>query len=68
MPYSLPAVLRWAQRWRRPLRVLMLVAIVALFVDGFVVERSVSHLMLLHPVLLVALLGALALTEVSDEQ
>jgi hypothetical protein len=46
----------------------MLVAIVALFVDGFLVERSFPHLMLLHPLLLVALLGALALTEASDER
>jgi hypothetical protein len=68
MPYSIPALLRWAQRWRRPLRALMLVAIVALFVDGFLVERSFPHLMLLHPLLLVALLGALALTEASDER
>jgi hypothetical protein len=66
MPNTVPALLRWAHRQRRQLRLLMLLAIVALFVDGFLVERSVRHLMLLHPVLLVALLGAFALTDSSD--
>jgi len=67
MTNALPTLLRWTQRRRQPLRILMLVAIVSLFVDGFLVERNFVHLMLLHPVLLIALLGALALTAASDE-
>ena len=64
---TLQTLLRWAQQKRQPLRFLMVVAIVSLFVDGLLVERNFVHLMLLHPVLLVALLGALALTAASDE-
>ena len=64
---TLQTLLRWAQQKRQPLRILMVVAIVSLFVDGLLVERNFVHLMLLHPVLLVALLGALALTATSDE-
>lgn len=67
MTNTLPTLLRWTQRRRQPLRILMLVAIVSLFVDGLLVERNFVHLMLLHPVLLIALLGALALTATSDE-
>ena len=67
MTNALPTLLRWTQRRRQPLRILMLVAIVSLFVDGYLVERNFVHLMLLHPVLLIALLGALALTAASDE-
>lgn len=64
----------WAQRQRTALRVLIVIAAIALLFDGFWIERSVLHLLLLHPVLLLALIGALVLTEdpdppgVSDER
>lgn len=67
MAFALESLWRWAHRKRRALRLLILVAIASLFVDGFLVERSFAHLMLLHPVLLVALLGALTLTWAPDE-
>jgi hypothetical protein len=67
MRYTLHSLARWTQRRRQPLRLLILVAIAALFVDGFLVERSFVHLILLHPVLLLALLGALTLTGSHDE-
>ena len=67
MAFALESLWRWAHRKRRAFRLLILVAIASLFVDGFLVERSFAHLMLLHPVLLVALLGALTLTWAPDE-
>jgi hypothetical protein len=67
MSLALESLRRWIHRRRRALRLLILVAIASLFVDGIMVERSFAHLMLLHPVLLVALLGALTLTWSPDE-
>jgi uncharacterized membrane protein YoaK (UPF0700 family) len=57
---------RWARRQRTALRVLLMIAAIALLIDGFWIERSVLHLLLLHPVLLLALFGALVLTEERD--
>lgn len=57
---------QWAQRRRTALRVILVIAAIALLIDGFLVERSVLHLMLLHPLLLLALIGALVLTEEPD--
>jgi uncharacterized membrane protein YoaK (UPF0700 family) len=57
---------RWARRQRTALRVLLMIAAIALLIDGFWVERSVLHLLLLHPMLLLALFGALVLTEEPD--
>jgi uncharacterized membrane protein YoaK (UPF0700 family) len=57
---------RWARRQRTALRVLLMIAAIALLIDGFWIERSVLHLLLLHPVLLLALFGALVLTEEPD--
>ena len=56
----------WAQRRRTALLVLLGIAAIALLIDGFLVERSVLHLMLLHPLLLLALMGGLVLTEEPD--
>lgn len=56
----------WAQRQRTALRALLVIAAIALLIDGFWIERSVLHLLLLHPVLLLALIGALVLTEEPD--
>jgi hypothetical protein len=57
---------QWARRQRTALRVLLMIAAIALLIDGFWIERSVLHLLLLHPVLLLALFGALVLTEEPD--
>ena len=57
---------QWARRQRTALRVLLMIAAIALLIDGFWVERSVLHLLLLHPMLLLALFGALVLTEEPD--
>jgi hypothetical protein len=57
---------QWARRQRTALRVLLMIAAIALLIDGFWIERSVLHLLLLHPVLLLALFGALVLTEERD--
>ena len=56
----------WALRRSTELRVLLVIAAIALLIDGFLVERSLLHLMLSHPLLLLALIGALALTEDPD--
>ena len=56
----------WAQRRSTALRVLGVIAAIALLIDGFLVERSLLHLMLLHPLVLLALIGALVLTENPD--
>lgn len=57
---------RWAQSQRTALCALLLIATIAILIEGFWVERSVLHLLLLHPLLLLALFGALVLTEESD--
>jgi hypothetical protein len=57
---------RWAQSQRTALRAVFLIATIAILIEGFWVERSVLHLLLLHPMLLLALFSALVLTEESD--
>ena len=56
----------WALRRSTELRVLLVIAAITLLIDGFLVERSLLHLMLSHPLLLLALSGALVLTEDPD--
>lgn len=57
---------RFIHRRRRPVRGLLALAALVLLVDGFVIERSLLHLLLLHPLLLMALLAGLILTETPD--
>lgn len=56
---------RFIHRQRRPVRGLLAVAALVLLIDGFLIERSLLHL-LLHPLLLMALLAGLILTETPD--
>lgn len=66
MTLSLSALRSWAHRRRFALRALLAIAAIALLIDGFVVERNVVHLLLLHPLLLLSLMFAVALTEDLD--
>jgi hypothetical protein len=68
MPSPIVNLQRWVHRRRRPLRYLIGLALVVLLIEGFFVERSAAHLMLLHPILFLALLGGWALTADPDER
>ena len=45
---------RFIHRQRRLVRGLLAVAALVLLIDGFLIERSLLHLLLLHPLLLMA--------------
>ena len=58
---------RWAHHQRIALRMLFAIAALALLFDGYLmIDRSVAHLLLLHPILLLALMFGVVLTEDLD--
>jgi hypothetical protein len=58
---------RWAHDRRIALRMLFAIAALALLFDGYqMIDRSVGHLLLLHPILLLALMFGVVLTEDLD--